>query len=106
MIEERIRKGRRNLTCIIIQKDQQKQQMKRNRQPSSKFSPPVLNSDFDDKSSVFSSFGPLTSAMQIAPPTEKSVPIILAILLKLCTLIFSNLQPKKKKRKEMKFLFT
>ena len=63
-----------------------------------------MSSDFDGKNFVFNSFGPLTSAMQIAPPTEKTVPIILAILLKLRTLIFSNLQKKEYITNEMKFL--
>ncbi|PON48417.1 hypothetical protein PanWU01x14_237060 [Parasponia andersonii] len=71
-------------TCIIVQNDQQPQPTKRNRQPSCKFSgdpPPIV--DFDNNDGEFNSAGPLTNAITIAPPTQMTVPIILAMPFKL-----------------------
>lgn len=76
---------------MIIQKDQKQLLTKRNRQPSCKFSPPLPNRDFDGRNCVFNSFGPLSNAMETAPPTHTTVPNILAILLKLLGLTFSIL---------------
>ena len=40
---------------------------------------------------MFNSFGPLSKAIEMAPPTQMTVPIILALLMKLRILTFSIL---------------
>lgn len=78
-------------TCKISQRDQQQVPAKRNRQPSNQFWPPEPKADFAGRNSVLSSFGPFSKVMELAPPAQKTVPAILAMLLKLRIFIFSNL---------------
>jgi hypothetical protein len=82
-------------TCKISHKDQQKQLPKRRRQPRNQLSPPEPKTAFAGNiNSALSSFGPLSNAMDTAPPTHKIVPAIFAILLKLPRSILSNLMIK------------
>lgn len=71
-------------TCKIIQNDQNQLLPKRRKQPSNQLSAPELNiSDFGGMNSSFTSLGPFSNAMVMAPPTQNIVPSILAMLLKL-----------------------
>lgn len=78
--------------CLKNQpRDQQQVPAKRNRQPSNQFWPPKPEAYFAGRNSVLSSFGPFSKVMEMAPPAQKTVPAILAMLLKLRIFIFSNL---------------
>lgn len=75
----------------MSQTDQAQQHPVRNRQPSNQWSPPEAMMDFDGRISAFSSFGPFNKAMETAPLTHITVPIILAKDLVLRIFTFSIL---------------
>lgn len=81
-------------TCRISQKDQQQALAKRKMQPSNQVRPAEeAKIDLETKGcdSAFNNLGPLSNAMEMAPLTQKHVPTILAMLLKLRRSTLSNL---------------
>lgn len=71
-------------TCKMSENAQQPAAAKSSMQPSSQFSLP-------DPVSIIGKDRDFSKAMQMAPLTQSNVPIILAMLLLLLILIFSNL---------------
>ena len=68
---------------LITPNDQKQPPPKRNRQPSSQLSTLMPKTDFYGSNSVLDSFGPLSNAIEITLLSQKIIPIILAMLLKL-----------------------
>lgn len=81
----------RGNTCMMVQIAQQQLFPKRISEPSNQVSPLEPLEDFVATIPALSSFGPLSNAMDMAPPTLITVPIIFALLLKLRILTFSIL---------------